>query len=550
MVNKPGWLRALENSAHRGDISSMFQLYLNYFDGTSEIEKDLRNADDYFNQCFLFLESTKDIENYIPENRFVLSEINLVNFRRFDSIKVRLESNVTVFIGGNGVGKTTIIDAISKVLSWIVSGIEKEGKNGSPIKYQEINNNEQCYFSDVNALFEFGIKTKVNGTISRSKLGTAEKRDSNVVELKSIANVWRVINSIKPINLPIFLCYSIARSHPAKRSNRPIVKEPSLLRTSRFDAYSGALDGAGKIDDFIEWFIELHKKTSNNGLFDIDLLETQVRKLKVLSSMDADFIEMYEQKVIDLSLAKNNVRDDEFEDNLKQMRTVIDAVVKVVPSIEDIWVETSSGSDEVKVKNDGGIVNFSQLSDGQRVLLSLIADLARRLVMLNPNISNPLEGQGVVLIDEIELHLHPAWQQGIVLALKDTFPNIQFVLTTHSPQILSTVDKKCIRQFYIDEHGTLQTKAPDFQTKGVTSADILARIMNTNSIPDIPEARLVEEFSRSLLNKNMHDALLVYKDIVSHFGEEHPVTYDCDNQIKIYQMKEMIQKRKNSKAGE
>ncbi|WP_172583079.1 AAA family ATPase [Aeromonas hydrophila] len=138
MVNKPGWLRAIENSAHRGDVSSMFQLYLNYFYGTSEIDKDLSVADDYFNQCFLFLESTKDTEYYVPENRFVLSEINLVNFRRFDSIKVRLESNVTVFIGGNGIGKTTIIDAISKVLSWIVSGIEKEGKNGSPINIKRL----------------------------------------------------------------------------------------------------------------------------------------------------------------------------------------------------------------------------------------------------------------------------------------------------------------------------------------------------------------------------------------------------------------------------
>ncbi|MGT4674973.1 retron Ec78 anti-phage system effector ATPase PtuA [Aeromonas caviae] len=544
MTNKPGWLRALENSAHRGDVTSMFQLYINYLEGASDLNKDATMADNYFNQCFRFLESAKKNDDFIPENRFLLSEINLVNFRRFNNIKVRFENDITVFIGGNGIGKTTVVDAITKVLSWIVSGIEKEGKNGSPIRYQEINNNEQCYFSDLNALFYFGLKTKVNGTISRAKLGSADKRDSNVVELKSIANVWRVINANAMINLPVFSCYSVARSHPAKRSMRPVVKEPSLMRASRFDAYAGALDGAGKFDDFIDWFIELHKRTSNNGYFDIDVLENQVKKLKVLSENDHDFVLMYEQKKSDLSLARDNVKDSQYESDLKQMMTVIDAVVKVVPSIENIWVETGSGVDEIKVSNDGNIVSLSQLSDGQRVLLGLVSDLARRLVMLNPNIENPLEGQGIVLIDEVELHLHPAWQQGIVLALRNTFPNIQFILTTHSPQILSTVDKKCIRQFYYDERGLLQTKAPDFQTRGVTSADILARIMNTNSIPDIPEARLVEDFSRLLSNKNKHGALLVYQKIASHFGDEHPVTRDCDNQIKIYEMKEKIQARK------
>lgn len=550
MTNKPGWLRALENSAHRGDVTSMFQLYMNYLEGTSDLNKDAIIAESYFRHCFMFLESAQKHDYFIPENKFLLSEINLVNFRRFDSIKVRFEENITVFIGGNGIGKTTIIDAIAKVLSWIVSGLEKEGKNGSPIKYQEINNNEQCYFSDLNAVFNFGLKTKINGTISRAKIGSAEKRDSSVVELKSIANVWRVINAAATINLPIFSCYSVARSYPAKRSMRTIVKEPSLMRASRFDAYSGALDGAGKFDEFVDWFIELHKRTSNNGHFDIEILKSQVKKLKALSEVDKDFVSMYEQKKIDLSLALDNVENTLYESDLKQMMTVVDAIVKVIPSIDNIWVETASGVDEIKVMNDGYIVHLSQLSDGQRVLLGLVSDLARRMVMLNPNIENPLEGQGIVLIDEVELHLHPAWQQGIVLALKNTFPNIQFILTTHSPQILSTVDKKCIRQFYYDENGLLQTKSPDFQTKGVTSADILSRIMNTNSIPDLPEARLVEDFSRFLSNKNKHNALSVYKDIASHFGDDHPVTYDCSNQIKIYEMKEKIQARKCIKEGD
>lgn len=82
---------------------------------------------------------------------------------------------------------------------------------------------------------------------------------------------------------------------------------------------------------------------------------------------------------------------------------------------------------------------LSQLSDGERAFIAVIADLVRRLSLANPELDNPLEGHGIVLIDEIELHLHPQWQRTIVETLRETFPNIQFVATTHSPFILQTL---------------------------------------------------------------------------------------------------------------
>ncbi|MGS2977410.1 AAA family ATPase, partial [Escherichia coli] len=81
--------------------------------------------------------------------------------------------------------------------------------------------------------------------------------------------------------------------------------------------------------------------------------------------------------------------------------------------ISKMCVEMTTGSDLVKVTNDGHDATIDQLSDGQRVFLSLVADLALRMVMLNPLLENPLEGRGIVLIDEIELHLHPKWQQEV-----------------------------------------------------------------------------------------------------------------------------------------
>lgn len=90
--------------------------------------------------------------------------------------------------------------------------------------------------------------------------------------------------------------------------------------------------------------------------------------------------------------------------------------------------------------NKGNVaLDIGQLSDGERSFLAMITDLSRRLVLANPRMQNPLEGEGVVLIDELELHLHPKWQRDVVEKLRLTFPKIQFICTTHSPFIIQSL---------------------------------------------------------------------------------------------------------------
>lgn len=89
-------------------------------------------------------------------------------------------------------------------------------------------------------------------------------------------------------------------------------------------------------------------------------------------------------------------------------------------------------------KNDVEL-RIDQLSDGEKCLMALVGDLARRLAIANPNVVNALNGRGIVLIDEIDLHLHPAWQPRVISNLPKAFPNCQFVVSTHSPQIISHV---------------------------------------------------------------------------------------------------------------
>ena len=96
----------------------------------------------------------------------------------------------------------------------------------------------------------------------------------------------------------------------------------------------------------------------------------------------------------------------------------------------------------MKVEKNGINLDVSQLSDGEKCTMTLFGDLARRLCIANPRLDDPLKGDGVVLIDEIELHMHPSWQRMVLPKLQETFPNIQFIITTHSPIVLSEVDDR------------------------------------------------------------------------------------------------------------
>ena len=89
------------------------------------------------------------------------------------------------------------------------------------------------------------------------------------------------------------------------------------------------------------------------------------------------------------------------------------------------------------VNKNGKKLDVGQLSQGEKSLMSLVGDIARRLAMMNPALENPLEGEGIVLIDEIDMHLHPTWQRSVIGNLNKTFPNCQFILTTHSPIVIS-----------------------------------------------------------------------------------------------------------------
>ncbi|MBK8696846.1 MAG: AAA family ATPase [Deltaproteobacteria bacterium] len=125
-----------------------------------------------------------------------------------------------------------------------------------------------------------------------------------------------------------------------------------------------------------------------------------------------------------------------------QLHAVRSAVTALLPGFSGLRVDRSAL--RMAVDKDGATLFLDQLSDGERNLLALTADVARRLAMANPELTDPLTGEAVVLVDEIELHLHPSWQRRVLGDLTRTFPRCQFIVTTHSPQVLSEVPNDAV----------------------------------------------------------------------------------------------------------
>ena len=120
-------------------------------------------------------------------------------------------------------------------------------------------------------------------------------------------------------------------------------------------------------------------------------------------------------------------------------------------------------------------ISLQQLSDGERAFLAVLGDLVRRLALANPDLANPLEGHGVVLIDELELHLHPRWQREVVEKLRVTFPNIQFIATTHSPFVIQSLRPGELINLDPEEFGDYANQSVEDIAENVMGVDVPQR---------------------------------------------------------------------------
>lgn len=188
--------------------------------------------------------------------------------------------------------------------------------------------------------------------------------------------------------------------------NRAVLDIPLRIRSKhRFDvisAYDESLTSGASFRTFFEWFRERED------------LENENRK--------------YQDQLI---------KPDGFQFPDSQLEAVRRALKQFMPDFANLTVRRNPL--RMEVEKLGQKLTVNQLSDGEKCLMAMVGDLARRFAIANPLRDNPLEGQGIVLIDEIDLHLHPKWQRMVVPRLLEVFPKCQFLISTHSPHVITHV---------------------------------------------------------------------------------------------------------------
>ncbi len=216
------------------------------------------------------------------------------------------------------------------------------------------------------------------------------------------------------------------------------------------------------------------------------------------------------------------------KEELLELQIVKNAVSDCIEWCDNIYYDIDTNALVMKF-SDGKILPFNRLSDGVKNMMSIVSDLAYRCALLNPHLKNhALESSGVVLIDELDLHLHPSWQKNVVTDLKKTFPNIQFIAATHSPLILSTITPE-------DRIIALEKERFDYIAKlyGRDVNDILQESMKTS--PGISYKELDDYFELIELGLGKSEkALELRKKIEELSGDNYHKLAKADVLIAFY----------------
>ncbi|MBL0047034.1 MAG: AAA family ATPase [Bacteroidetes bacterium] len=329
-----------------------------------------------------------------------INTLELTNVRGFTHAKLEFQPGFNLIVGINGVGKTTILEALRVSMTHILKKIKSPIISSESFKKSDINiNTDQLHvntsFTIDKSVYDFiySKSTKDYTTISteqkkRTKESTANVREEGIT-LEDIIDFKPEIK--RTHNTPeLGLFFSTRRSLIVNQASKA-VKSKLPYAAAFVDALSE--NRAFNIKMFAEWF--------------------KVRK----------------------ELAKVT------PEQIKVTKLIEETIYTFLPGFSDLGLIEDEISKELTfcITKSNKVLNFNQLSDGERGILALVFDIARRLIIANMHTENPLEAEAVIFIDELDLHLHPKWQRTIVSDLERTFPNCQFIATTHSPQIISSV---------------------------------------------------------------------------------------------------------------
>ena len=391
-----------------------------------------------------------------------LASVEIENFRAIEKLTLALDPRLTVLHGANAHGKTSVLGAIAAGLGAIpdlLSGVFERGFLDTDLRAGALDSSVVLNAVD-------GISW--SGMVTRGQPGrgyVSALRDK-------MDEIFSDCNEGRTVELPIVAFYDTDRVI-FDRTERWFDFKKEF---TRYSAFEGALSSRTNFQGLFEW---------------VYFKENE---------------ELREQR-----------ERCDFGYRLADLSSVRRAISSMLDDVSDPHMEMDPPRFMVSVATgrNGEKLALDQLSGGYRAVLALAADLAWRMAQGNPHLDDPLESEAIVLIDEVDLHLHPSWQQRILNDLSRTFPNAQFVVSTHSPQVLTTVGPEHIVELYRGEDGRVAAGSPASATYGAEAGDVLTSVMRVDERPE----------------NGFKIALDGYRRLVSNGDGESPKARDIRKQL-------------------
>jgi predicted ATP-binding protein involved in virulence len=351
-----------------------------------------------------------------PHPECHVASIQLYNYKAAADLRLELGKRLHVFVGDNGAGKTTLLDGIASGLARVAlkAGIKHCGAERVELRTELIRRRNGQYAASSAVALRLGAGWCVNQEEVHGRTLPVFSTDAfeppplaEGQAIKWFNTHWAAAKDDSGEYLPVFAYYTADRAaFPAA----PAIKGEGAPK--RWDALRGAFGASTSYSHLVTWFSVMER---------------------------AELYEMRRQ-------GDTNYRDPVVE-------AVREAVRSIVPTVTGLSFDPLTGHLQAETEGSGGKNRFTleELSGGRRVMVAMAADLARRMIQANPHLG--LNSPAVVLIDEIDLHLHPKWQSTVIGDLMRTFPQAQFILTTHSEQVIGAVPSELVRAVRVEEGG-------------------------------------------------------------------------------------------------
>lgn len=400
-----------------------------------------------------------------------LHKLILKDYRCFESVEIEFHPQLTVLVAANGAGKTSILDAVAVAFGpYLGAFSEAQGKHFAPTdirmaKARETTTNEMEYAPQGVLLEAIGYIPNSDGqevATWRRALTAPKKAKTTIKEARALIDYGKYMQQQartpqSSVVLPLLAYYGTGRLWQQKR----LTVSKKLARTSRTIGYTDCLDPASSYKAFAAWF----------RYWSVNAKDLQLKE-QTDTAAYAEF-SGYIQSVtsaVNLCLATAGWKDLEYSFKMETL---------------------------VAHHEHHGELPVDMLSDGIRNMIAMVADIAFRATKLNGYLGRhaATKTPGVVLIDEVDMHLHPEWQQVVLQSLLEAFPELQFIVTTHSPQVLTTVQRNNIRVIQGNGNG-FRVDMPDFSPLAHESGDALTNIMDTHREPVLPLQESIRAFEQ------------------------------------------------------